>query len=204
MAELLAERGVTVVASTICAWVQECAPRYEDAARPFRTGVGSTWSVDETYVRIAGAWAYVYRAVDGRGQVVDVFVSQRRAAADAAACFRRAIAATGVVPAGVTTDRAAAYPAALAAVLPVAAHEVGKLAQQRIERDHQHLTGRIRGMRGCKTLVGTRVLCRAHAFLRNLRGHFYDFGRLVDAATPAPVPPLVRAWDALTAALLGR
>jgi IS6 family transposase len=110
VAELLAERGVRVDASTVFDWVREFAPLYEDTARPFRHAVGSTWSVDETYTKIAGKTAYVYRAIDGHGQVVDVYVSRRRAAADAAAFFRRAIEATGVIPDEVTTDGAAAYP----------------------------------------------------------------------------------------------
>jgi transposase-like protein len=163
VAELLAERGVAVDPSTIYDWVGEFAPLYEDAARPFRRAVGSSWSVDETYAKIAGKAAYVYRAIDGRGQIVDVYVSQRRATADAAAFFRRAIAATGVVPDEVATDGAATYPPALATALPPVLHETGKRVQQRIERDHQHLKGRIRGMRGFKTLAGARVLCRAHA-----------------------------------------
>ena len=204
MAELLAERGVAVERSTIYDWVGEFAPLYEEAARPFRRGVGSSWSVDETYSTIAGKPAYVYRAIDGRGQVVDVYVSQRRATADAAACFRRAIAATGVIPDEVTTDGAAAYPPAIRAALPPVAHEVGKRVQQRIERDHQHLKGRLRPTRGFKTLAGARVLCRGHAFVRNLRGGFYDLGRLDGAADRAPLPPLPQAWAALTSMLLGR
>ena len=36
------------------------------------------WFVDETYVRVAGVWRYVYRAVDQHGQVIDVLVSKRR------------------------------------------------------------------------------------------------------------------------------
>jgi len=204
VAELLAERGVRVDASTVFDWVREFAPLYEDAARPFRRAVGSSWSVDETYTKIAGKSAYVYRAIDGRGQVVDVYVSQRRATADATAFFRRAVEATGVVPDEVTTDCAAAYPPALAAALPPVAHETSKVAQQRIERDHQHLKGRLRPTRGFKTLTGARVLCQAHAFLRNLRGGFYDLEHLVDAVAVPPQPPVVRAWAALTGVLLGR
>src|SRR3954447_7925523 len=188
VAELLAERGVIVDPSSIYDWVREFAPLYEDAARSFRRAVGSSWSVDETYTTIAGTPAYVYRAIDGRGQVVDVYVSQRRATADAAAFFRRAIEATGVVPDEVTTDGAAAYPPALEAALPPVAHETGKAAQQRIERDHQHLKGRLRPTRGFKTLAGARVLCRGHAFLRNLRDGFYDLGRPVDAVALSPQP----------------
>ena len=38
--------------------------------------VGDRWFVDETYVKVAGHWRYVYRAVDQYGQVIDVFVSK--------------------------------------------------------------------------------------------------------------------------------
>src|SRR5215210_160699 len=51
VAELLAERGVRVDPSTVYDWVREFAPLYEDAARPFRRAVGSSWSVDETYTK---------------------------------------------------------------------------------------------------------------------------------------------------------
>ena len=106
--ELLAERGVAVDPSTVFDWVGEFAPLYEDAARPFRRAVGSRWSVDETDMKIAGKPADVYRAINGRGQVVDVYVSQRRATTDAMAFFRRAVEATGLIPDEVTTDGAAA------------------------------------------------------------------------------------------------
>jgi hypothetical protein len=76
--------------------------------------------------------------------------------------------------------------------------------QQRIEPDYQHLKGRLHPVRGFKALAGARVLCRAHAFLRNLHAHFDGLGQPVDAASLAPMSPLVRAWDALTADLLGR
>ena len=118
-------------------------------------------------------------------------------------CFRRAIEPTGVSPDEVTTDGAAAYPSAFAAALPPVAHETGKVVQQRIERDHQHPKGRLRPLRGFKTLAGARVLCRGHAFLRNLRGGFYDQERLVDTVVPSPQPPVVQAWVALTGTLLG-
>ena len=204
VAELLAERGVRVDPSSVYAWVQEFAPLYEDAARAFRRATGERWSVDETYVRIAGEWAYVYRAVDERGQVVDVDVSEQRASADAAAFFRRAIAATGVVPTEVTTDCAAAYPPALSEVIPAALHETGKAVQQRIERDHQHLKGRLGPTRGFKTLSGARVLCAGHGFLRNLQRGFYDHPERAAPAPARPVSPVVRFWDALTAALSAR
>ena len=142
--------------------------------------------------RSPGKPVYVYRASDGRGQGVDVYVSTRRASADAITFFRRASEATGVVP------------PAPAAALPPVAHETGKRAQQRIEQDHQHLKGRLRPTRGFETLAGARLVCGAHACLRNLRAGFYDLGRLVDVTMLAPQPPVLQAWAALTGCLGGK
>ena len=89
VAELLAERGIRVDPSSVYAWVQEFAPLYEAAARSCRRTVGDRWSVDETYVKVAADWVYVYRALDEQGQIVDSYVSAQRAAEDAATFFRR-------------------------------------------------------------------------------------------------------------------
>jgi transposase-like protein len=57
--------------------VQRFTPLLAEAARPWRHRVTDRWQVDETYVKVAGRWRYVYRAIDqsGQGQVIDVFVS---------------------------------------------------------------------------------------------------------------------------------
>jgi transposase-like protein len=102
----------------------------------------------------------------------------------------------------VTTDRAACYPPALERVLPKAEHLVGKLIQQGVERDHQHLKGWTRPMRGFKTARGARIVCRGHGFLRNLRSGFHDLGATVRGERHRPAVRLGRAWTALTAVLL--
>jgi len=114
---------------------------YKDAARPHRHRVGTRWAVDETYIRLAGRWVYAYRAIDEHGQVIDVYLSETHDTAAATAFFERAIARTDVRPHRVTTDKAAAYPPALGAVVPEVEHITGKAEQQGIERDHQHLKG---------------------------------------------------------------
>ena len=58
--ELLVERGIEVDHVTIHRWVQRFTPLLIEAARPCRRRVGSRWFVDETYVKIAGKWRYVY------------------------------------------------------------------------------------------------------------------------------------------------
>jgi IS6 family transposase len=59
--ELLAERGVRVDHVTVHRWVQRFTPLLAEAARPCRHRVGDRWQVDETYVKVAGRWRYVYR-----------------------------------------------------------------------------------------------------------------------------------------------
>jgi transposase-like protein len=103
--ELLAERGVEVDHVTIYRWVLRFTPLLADAARPCRHRVGDRWQVDETYVKVAGQWRYVYRAIDQFGQVIDVFVSSRRDAKAAHRFFERAIGTTKIAPAEVTTDQ---------------------------------------------------------------------------------------------------
>ena len=93
--ELLAERGIDVDHVTIYRWVQRFTPLLIDAARPCRHAVGGRWFVDETYVKVAGKWRYVYRAIDQFGQVIDVYVSPRRDIAAARRFFCAAL--TGVL-----------------------------------------------------------------------------------------------------------
>jgi len=109
--ELLAERGVEVDHVTIYRWVQRFTPLLAEAARPCRHAVGDRWQVDETYVRVAGRWRYVYRAIDQFGQVIDVFVASRRNTKAAHRFFEQAIGTTKIALAEVTTDQAPVYPA---------------------------------------------------------------------------------------------
>ena len=66
--ELLAERGIEVDHVSVFRWVRSFTPLLVDAARPCRHSVGTRWFVHETYVKVAGRWRYVYRAVDQYGQ----------------------------------------------------------------------------------------------------------------------------------------
>lgn len=126
VAEKLAERGFLVDRSTLHRWVQRFLPLFGAAARRHRRPVGRRWRVDETYCAFRGRHAYLYRAIDEDGQVVDAYFSERRNAAAARACFERAIAETEVTPERVTTDKAKCSPPALRAVLPHVEHRRAK------------------------------------------------------------------------------
>jgi transposase-like protein len=144
-----------------------------EAARPCRHAVGDRWQVDETYVKVAGRWRYVYRAIDQSGQVVDVFVSIRRDAKAARRLFERAIGTTKVMPAEVVTDRAPTYPLVIEELLPAAWHHTDRYANNQLEADHGRLKARLRLMRGLKQDHSARIIIAGHAFIQNLRrGHY--------------------------------
>ena len=75
--------------------------------------MGPDWRVDETYARIRGYWHYIYRAIDGRGQIVDAYVSPTRDMVAARRFFERAIACSGAMPLRIITDKPATHPPAL-------------------------------------------------------------------------------------------
>ena len=154
--ELLAERGIEVDHVTVYRWVQTFTPEFIDAARPARHATGDRWFVDETYVKVAGRWTYLYRAVDQHGQVIDVLVShaprraRRRGRSSPARC------GYGPSPVEVTTDRAPVYPRVIDELAPAARHVIEQYANNRVEADHGRLKARLRPMRGLKT---TRLRC---------------------------------------------
>jgi transposase-like protein len=170
--ELLAERGVEVDHVTIYRWVQRFTPLVIEAARPCRHSVGDRWFVDETYVRVAGVWRYVYRAVDQRGQVIDVYVSRRRNIAAATRFFETMLAGRDR-PRDVTTDLAAPLLRVVDELLPEVLHDTTQYANNRIEWDHGRLKARLRPMRGLRTDRSASIVIGGHAFVQNVRrGHY--------------------------------
>ena len=119
---------------TIYRWVQRFTPEFIEAARPCRHAPGNRWFVDETYLKIASRWAYLNRAVDQHGQVIDVLLSARRDLAAARRFFTQAMH-IGTVPVG-STDRAPVCPRVLDELVPSALHTVDRYANHPVEADH--------------------------------------------------------------------
>jgi transposase-like protein len=177
---------------TVYRWVQRFTPLLADAARPCQHAVGDRWQVDETYVRVAGQWRYVYPAIDQTGQVIDVFVSSQRDANAARRFFQQAMGATKVTPAEVTTDKAAVYPGVLEELLPAAWHRSEQYENDRVEADHGRLKARLRPMRGLKQDRNTRVIIAGHAFVQNVRHGHYE-PAVEEPASPR-LPSRSRSW----------
>ncbi len=173
--ELLAERGIEVDHVTLYRWVQRFTPLIVDAARPCRHTIGDRWFVDETYVKVAGTWRYVYRAVDQHGQVIDVYLSAKRDVKAATRFFSKSIRVHGE-PAEVTTDRSPALARSIVEVLRGVHHDTTQYANNRVEADHGRLKARLRPMRGLKRDRTASVVIGGHAFMQNLRRGHYELG----------------------------
>src|SRR5437879_6139540 len=132
MSRNLAERGVEVDHVTVYRWVRCFIPQLVDAARPCRHAVADRWFVDETYVKVAGRWRYVYRAIDQYGQIIDVYVSARRDTRAARRFFATALN-HHPKPTEVITDRAWTLLAVVDELIPDAFHNTRQYANNRIE-----------------------------------------------------------------------
>ena len=153
-------------------WEAKLAPLLAGELRRRRRGKGGArgrhWHVDETHLKVRGRWAYLYRAIDRDGNLVDTMLSERRDMAAARAFFRSAKSVTGQVPERVTTDGHRSYPRAIRSTLGRrVVHRTSAYKNNRLEQDHRGVKGRIRCMRGFKSFASAERFCRSHDELRD-------------------------------------
>ena len=134
--ELLAERGIDVSHETIRRWVAVFGPMIARRLRAMRPKPHTTWHLDEMFVSIGGKRMYLWRAVDGEGEVLDCLVQSRRNKRAALRLMRKLIRKYRMVPSTFVTDRLPSYAAARAELpLPIA-HERGLRQNNRAESSH--------------------------------------------------------------------
>src|SRR5258706_13640741 len=131
--ELLAERGLDVSYETIRRWVLKFGPVFARRLRSSRPKPTARWHLDEMVMRIAGETAYLWRAVDHEGEVLDVLVQRRRDKRAALKLMRKLLKKQGFAPAVVVTDKLRSYGAAFAELGLTACHEQGLRANNRAE-----------------------------------------------------------------------
>jgi IS6 family transposase len=129
------------------------------------------------------------------GQVIDVYVSQRRDIASARRFFTAALTVHGD-PTEVITDRAPALANVIEELVPAALHNTGQYENNRVECDHGRLKARLRPMRGLKTHRTATVVIRGHDLIQNLRRGHYEL-----AVDSAPLFGLASAFDELRPAI---
>jgi putative transposase len=110
--ELMEERGVSVDHATTQRWVVKYSPQLEEAFHRRKRPVWVSWRMDETYIKIKGAWYSLYRAVEKHGQTIDFLLTAERDEQAAKRFLTKAIRRHGV-PEKITIDGSAANEAAI-------------------------------------------------------------------------------------------
>jgi transposase-like protein len=112
--EMMAERGLSVVHTTIYRWVQAYAPEIEKRCRPHLKLTNDSWRVDETYVKVRGQWMYLYRALDSAGNTMDFLLNATRSRRAAKRFFRKVLGGKHVTaPRVINVDKNPTYIGAI-------------------------------------------------------------------------------------------
>ena len=96
--DLLAERGIIVSYETVRRWVNHFGPKIAADLRQRRPKPHTTWHLDEVYLKIDGRLVYLWRAVDGEGEVLDVLVQTKRNKHAALKLMRKLLKKYGSMP----------------------------------------------------------------------------------------------------------
>jgi len=192
LSEILLLRGIEVSREAVRDWETKLLPVTGEELRKRRhgkrRGPGASWYVDETYLQVRGKRAYLYRAIDRDGNLIDAMLSEHRDMAAAKAFFRSAKATIGYRPDRVTTDGHGSYPRAIRTTLGrTVGHRTSAYLNNRLEQDHRGIKGRGRCMRGFKSDQSAARFCREHGELRDL------FVAAVVTASPFPPRPVAPA-----------
>jgi putative transposase len=151
LTEMFLVCGIVFSHEAVREWEAKLAPLLADELRQRRQGKGGRrgrhWHVDETYLKLRGRWAYLYRAIDRDGNLVDTMLSEHRDMTAAQTFFPSAKAATGITPERVPTDGHGSYPRALRSTLGRrVVHRTSAYKNNAIEQDHRGVKGRTRCM----------------------------------------------------------
>ena len=165
---MMRERGLCIDHTTIYRWVQRYAPELEKRCRPHLKACNDSWKVDETYIKVKGAWVYLYRAVDSEGNTLEFLLSPTRDAEAAKRFFLKAFGASvaqvcrdkekmtqravptdlhtcKLTPRVINVDKNAAYPKAItdlkaSGILPASVElRQVKYLNNLIEQDHRFI-----------------------------------------------------------------
>lgn len=177
--EMMKERGVDVDHTTIYRWVQHYAPEMEKRLRwRYRPALfGSTWHIDETYVKVKGHWKYLYRAITKDGKTIDFYLSPTRSAAMAKRFLCKALKKMKSEggPDVINTDKNPAYGAALSEMKAQGKceadvqHRQVKYLNNRLEADHGKLKRLIHPARGFKSMKTAYATIKGFEVMRMFR-----------------------------------
>ena len=146
--ELLQIRGVEVDHSTIQRWVFKFSPEVEKNMNKRKRQVGSSWRMDETYIKVGGKDRYLYRALDKFGNTVDFLLTKRRMKGSAQKFLNKAIG-NNSKPRVINIDKSGANKSGIRSInrelLTVKKIKIRqcKYLNNIVEQDHRNIKRRI-------------------------------------------------------------
>ena len=174
--ELMTERGLSVDHTTVWRWVQRYAPELDRRVRRELKRTGTSWRVDETYIRVAGRWMYLYRALDSCGATLDFYLSENRDAAAAKQFLGKVLAAANHPrPRVINVDGNPSYPHAVSRLKQEG--RLGRRCRCRtspylnniVEQDHRALKRRINAKQGFRSFEGARRTIPGYEVMHMIR-----------------------------------
>ena len=159
--KMMQERGVIVDHATVHRWAMKILPVLAAVFRRRKHRVGTSWRMDETYVKVAGQCKYLYRAVDRDGHTIDFLLRAKRDCAAARSFLEQAIGLHDV-PEKITIDKSGANTAAILSVNADSGTDIelrqSKYLNNIVEQDHRAIKRVVRPMLGFKSFRCARVL----------------------------------------------
>ncbi len=156
--EMMQERGLNVDHTTIFRWVQKYAPEINKRIRPHLKMSGTSYRIDETYIKVGTSCKYLYRAIDSTGQTIEFMLSAKRDVSAAKRFFKKMMRADHRrLPFSISVDKNAAYPQAFTTsqnekVLPKDCKlRRVKYLNNIIEQDHRFIKKRVRACLGYRS-----------------------------------------------------
>jgi putative transposase len=137
------------------------------------------WHLDKVYVKLNGEMAYLWRAVDHEGEILDSYITKTRDK-DAALRFTKKTLKRHGSPAAITTDGLRSCRAAMNELGNREKQEVGRWANNRVENSHLVFRRRERAMLRFRRMKSLQKFASVHA---NVHNHFNLERHLVDRQT---------------------
>ena len=148
---MLRGRGLSVDHSTVFRWVQRYAREINKRIRPHLKMSGTSYRVNETYIKVGREYQYLYRAVDKDGNTIEFMLSAKRDVSSAKRFFKKIMRADHRrLPFSISVDKNASYPNAFTAsqdekVLPKDCRlRRVKYLKNNIEQDHRFVKKNVR------------------------------------------------------------
>src|SRR5437762_13387304 len=150
LTEIMCERNLSIDPSTIWRWVQRYAPELNERLRRELKPTNGSWRTDETYVRVAGRWTYLYRAVDSTGATIDFLLSETRDLTSPRRFFQKALAAPG-------------HPR------PRVINVDGNPSYNIVEQDHRSIKRRVNASLGFRSFDGAQRTIQGYEAMHMIR-----------------------------------